>query len=271
MAKERDYVLGTHEAEVERLGLQHRIWRAKALDAWRRAGFTVGQTLLDVGSGPGFASVDLAGIAGPNGRVVSVDRSSHFLETLRQRSGQQNLRNIETHELDLDQDPLPPIEADGAWSRWVFSFVREPHALLEKVRGALRPGGTLVIHEYFDYQSWKLWPKSEVFEGFVQTVMKSWRAGGGEPDIALNLAIWLQELGFEIRSTRPHIEVVQPSDFFWQWPRAFIDTGTQRLVDIGYLTSQQGEAIREAFYSAERNPHAFVVTPAVLEIIAVKK
>lgn len=270
MAKERDYVLGTHDAEVERLSLQHRIWRAKALDAWRRAGFTVGQTLLDVGSGPGFASVDLAGIAGSEGRVVAVDRSRHFLETLRQRGARQNLGNIETYELDLDQDELPELQADGAWARWVFSFVRQPRALLEKIQGALRPGGRLVLHEYFDYQTWKLAPKSEIFEEFVRTVMKSWRVTGGEPDIATSLAVWLRELGFEIHSTRPHIEVIGPSDFFWQWPKAFIETGTQRLVDLEYLTAGQAAAIREIFESAEADPNSLVVTPAVLEIIAVR-
>src|SRR6266513_624084 len=55
-AAERDYVLGTHDDEVARLGLQHRVWRPRALDAWRRAQFTRGQTILDIGCGPGYAS-----------------------------------------------------------------------------------------------------------------------------------------------------------------------------------------------------------------------
>ena len=56
MTQERDYVLGTHDDEINRLGLQHSVWRPKVLDAWRRAGFTVGQTIIDVGSGPGHAT-----------------------------------------------------------------------------------------------------------------------------------------------------------------------------------------------------------------------
>jgi hypothetical protein len=31
-AKDRSYVIGTHEAEIERLGVQHRVWRAGVLD-----------------------------------------------------------------------------------------------------------------------------------------------------------------------------------------------------------------------------------------------
>lgn len=78
MTREKDYVLGTHDEEIERLGLQHRIWRSKATDAWQRADFTVGQTLLDVGCGPGYATLDLAEIVGPAGRVVGVDRAPFF-------------------------------------------------------------------------------------------------------------------------------------------------------------------------------------------------
>ena len=64
MAAERDYVLGTHEQELARLGLQHRAWRPVALDCWQRAGITVGKRVLDVGAGPGYAAVDLAEIVG---------------------------------------------------------------------------------------------------------------------------------------------------------------------------------------------------------------
>jgi hypothetical protein len=49
---DRDYVLGTHNEELARLGLQHRVWRPVVLDCWQRAGITVGKRVLDVGRGP---------------------------------------------------------------------------------------------------------------------------------------------------------------------------------------------------------------------------
>ena len=74
MAKERDYVLGTHEEEISRLGLQHRVWRPVALDCWQRAGVTVGSRVLDLGAGPGYAAVDLAEIVGSTGKIVALER-----------------------------------------------------------------------------------------------------------------------------------------------------------------------------------------------------
>jgi len=119
---ERDYVLGTRDDEIARLGLQHRVWRPRALDAWRRAGFSVGQTLLDVGCGPGFAALDLAEIVGPSGKVLAIDRSRRFLDATVAGCRQRGLHNVAPIELDLDEGTLPAIEADGAWCRWALAF-----------------------------------------------------------------------------------------------------------------------------------------------------
>src|SRR5207248_1035878 len=60
MQEERDYVLGTHDEELARLGLQHRVWRPVVLDCWQRTGGTVAKGVLEVGGGPGYAAGDAA-------------------------------------------------------------------------------------------------------------------------------------------------------------------------------------------------------------------
>jgi SAM-dependent methyltransferase len=268
MSVEKDYLLGTHDAEISRLGLQHRVWRSRALDAWQRAGFTVGQTLLDVGCGPGFASLDLADIVGPSGRIKAMDRSRRFLDVLAAACTQRSLQNIDTLELDLNDADLPLVEADGAWVRWVFAFVKHPRNLLARIRRSLRPGGSLVLHEYIDYSTWRLAPPCKEIEEFVQLVMKGWRADGGEPDIGLCLPQWLQEDGFTIQSLRPIIDVITPSSFTWQWPRTFLQVGLRRLVDLGLVDEKTSKTTWEAFEAREAQPHALMITPTVVEIIA---
>jgi ubiquinone/menaquinone biosynthesis C-methylase UbiE len=269
--QDRDYVLGTHDDEISRLALQHRVWRPRALDAWRRAGFTVGQTLLDVGCGPGYASIDLAEIVGPAGQVVAIDRSRRFLDALEATRIKHGLDNVVTHELDLDEANLPNVAADGAWCRWVFAFVKQPRDLLTRIGGTLKRGGVLVFHEYFDYSTWRLAPRLPEMEEFVSVVMESWRASGGEPDIGLDLPHWLEELGFEIKALRPIIDIIPASNFVWQWPKAFLHVGLRRLVDLGHLTSDRALAISQAFTASEGAPHTLMITPAVLEVIAVRR
>ena len=271
MSHDRDYVLGTHDDELSRLGLQHRVWRPRALDAWRRGGFTVGQTLLDIGCGPGYASVDLAEIVGPSGRIVAIDRSRRFLDALDATCLQRGLKNITTQEFDLDAAGPPAVGADGAWARWVFAFVKRPRDLLARVGGALKRGGVLVVHEYFDYSTWRMAPRSPEIEEYVQAVMASWRANGGEPDIGLDLPLWLEELGFATKTLHPIIDVVPATNFVWQWPAAFIQVGLRRLVELGHLTAERALAISEALAACEAAPNTLMVTPALLEIIAVRQ
>lgn len=203
--------------------------------------------------------------------MVALDRSRRFLQTLEAMRSERGLTNIEAIEVDLDGPEFPRIMADGAWSRWIFAFVKNPRALLIRIRDALNPGGTLALHEYFHYTTWRLTPRCPELEEFVQAVTRSWRDSGGEPDVGIDLPVWLQELGFELRSLRPIIEVVPPSSVLWRWPREFIEVGLQRMVELSYLSGARAAEIWKAFEAAEAAPHTLMVTPAVLEIIAVRR
>jgi SAM-dependent methyltransferase len=271
MHGEQDYVLGTHDDEIRRLGVQHRVWRPRVIDAWRRAGFRPGQMLLDVGCGPGYATLDLAEIVAPGGRVIAVDRSRRFLDALESERVRRGLTHVTIAECDLDLAGLPLTGADGAWCRWVLAFVQRPHDLVRRIHAALKPGGTLVAHEYFDYSTWRLAPRCEEFEEFVRIVMKSWRSSGGEPDIALDLPAWLESLGFRIRELRPIIDVIGPADPAWAWPREFFEVGLPRLVELGELSAARAQEIRAAFAEREARPGTLMVTPGVLEVIAERK
>lgn len=268
MSTEKDYVLGTHDDEITRLGLQHRVWRPRALDAWRRGGFTVGQTIIDVGCGPGHASTDLAEIVGSSGTIVAVDRSRRFLDSLDERCKRLGIGNVRAQECDFDESDLAIPPVDGAWGRWIFAFVKNPRQLLSRVTALVKPGGVVVLHEYLDYATWRLVPRCPAFDEFVRVVMKSWRGSGGEPNIGLDLSVWLGELGFEIVSILPIIDIVPPTNFVWQWPISFVDVNVTRLRDLGFLNDAQALAVRTAVREIEQHPHGRMVTPAVVEIIA---
>ena len=110
MREDNDYILGTHDAEIERLRLQHALWRPQVLDCWRRAGIGPGQTVIDIGCGPGFASIDLAEAVGPSGSVLGIERSPRYIEHARALCAARGLGNAAFRQRDvmtgaLDVDP----------------------------------------------------------------------------------------------------------------------------------------------------------------------
>lgn len=265
---ERDYVLGTHDEEVQRLGLQHRVWRATVLDCWQRAGINAGSRVLDVGAGPGYATLDLAEIVGAAGRVAAVERSARFAGFGRAACAARGLTQAEYHELDLMTDALPAGVFDAAWCRWVAAFVSSPELLLEKLAAAIRPGGVAIFHEYADYATWRFAPRRPLHEEFVQRVMSTWRASGGEPDIAPALLPMLSRHGFTVREAVPRIFCVRPADPMWRWPAAFVEVGLDRLVALGAADAAWAASARADFAAAAANPATRQMTPMVLEIVA---
>jgi SAM-dependent methyltransferase len=264
---ERDYVLGTGDAEIDRLRLQHAVWRADATAAWRVAGFRPGDTILDVGCGPGFASLDLSDVVGSDGRVVAIDQSRRFLDHLAAQCRARAVENVSVTQQDLASATLNGLRADGAWLRWILAFVPNPRRALECVVAALKAGGTIAIQEYFAYESWRLLPRDAEFEAFVSAVMKSWRARGGEPNVGLDIVPWLESMGLEIRSTRTITDVVTHSSHRWHWPTAFALSGLERLIELGDVTPAAGERMR-ARIQALRTEDAWMVTPGMIEVIA---
>src|SRR6202040_2648557 len=104
----------THDEEIERLGLQHLVWRRPMLDAWHRAGITRGSRVIDVGAGPGFATSDLADIVGPTGHILAVERSARFARAARDRCARRSARNVRIVELDLMHDAIEAGDFDAA-------------------------------------------------------------------------------------------------------------------------------------------------------------
>ena len=267
---ERDYVLGTNEEEIERLGLQHRVWRPTTLECWRRAGISIGSRVVDVGCGPGYATIDLAEIVGRTGEVFAIERSERFLKIAQHRCAANGLTNIRFRHADLMEDSLGETGYDATWCRWVACFVSDPQKLIKKISGVLRPGGVAIFHEYIDYKTWRFAPRRPGHESFVEEVMASWRANGGEPDVGAFLPQWLKAAGFAIIDIRPRILTISPNDYAWQWPASFIEINLERLQELGRVTSDWAESVRKEFAEAEADPTTICITPLFAEIIARK-
>lgn len=271
MTEDRDYLLGTHDAEVRRLGHQHRVWRPRVLDAWRRAGIRTGSTVIDAGAGPGWASLDLAEIVGPAGRVIALERSARFSEVMMSAATQRGFGDVITPRvIDLVEDDIGVERADAVWIRWVLAFIDRPADVVAKLAEALRPGGTIVIHEYLHYESMTVTPDDGSIAAFSKQVVDDWRASGGEPNVGLRLPGLLLDNGFRIRRMTPMVDVVQPDSLIWEWPGNWIRNYPAHLVETGKVSQDWADRVTRALDAATASPAAILVTPTVLEIVAEK-
>lgn len=266
--RESDYVLGTHDDEVARLGLQHRVWRNTVADCWHRVGITHGWRVIDVGAGPGYATADLAEIVGPTGAVLAIERSARFLEAARERCGRRGLENVQFREADLMDVSLGELGFDASWCRWVASFVSSPQKLIENIAGALRPAGLAIFHEYSDYETFCFMPRRPALESFRTEVRESWRASGGNPDVARELPQLLAEAGLRVVEIVPRVRTVSPRDYTWQWPKSFIEINVARLQELGRISDELAADILREFREADADPNSWFTTPMFLEIIA---
>lgn len=265
-----DYILGTHDAELLRLGLQHRLWSAQTFAFWERAEIGPGKTVLDLGCGPGYTSLDLAGLVAPGGRVVAVDAAERFIDHLRQRQVSLGFTNIESHVMDAQKLELAPASVDIVYSRWVLCFVSAPELVVEGIANVLRPGGVLAVQEYANYATQTLAPESAAFQRVVQAIIKSWRQRGGDPDIGLRLPAMMMKHGLRVESIQPLHRIARPSSPLWLWPTAFMRSFVPTLVAGGFLSEADRQAFEQEWTAHSNDETAFYWAPPVMEIIARK-
>ena len=267
---ERSYYLGTHDVEAWRLGVQHRVWRARTLDVWRRAGITDGSVVIDAGSGPGHATLDLAEIVGPSGRVHALDRSDNFRAAIEDGAAARGLSNVTLHNVDLVLDAIPASGVDAVFIRWVFIFIADPVAVLKKLAGALRPGSKFICHDYFDWGTMAWTPHRPILAEFVETAIRDWNASAGSIDVARKLLPALPDAGLKVIEANPIIFTATPRDFTWQWPKTFIPPHARRLAERGIVTDSWAGDVAREWAAAEADPKTIMTTPLLMEIVAEK-
>jgi ubiquinone/menaquinone biosynthesis C-methylase UbiE len=100
-----------------------------------------GDRVLDVGCGFGDASIKLAELVGPSGKVVGIDCCDAFLDYARQAA--KGFSNVSFMRGDAEI-ALPTNEYDFVFARFGTMFFANPVAGLRNMRKALRPGGRMV-------------------------------------------------------------------------------------------------------------------------------
>jgi SAM-dependent methyltransferase len=269
--EDNEYVLGTDAAELERLGFQHRLWAAPTVALWERAGFGRGSRLLDIGSGPGYATMELAQLAGAGGAVTAVDISRRFLSHLQSLHPPPGAAPIRTLVGAADNMEVEDSSIDGAWARWVLCFTPDPAAVVREAARVLRPGGSLAILDYCRYTTFTVAPPSTAIDRVIAAADESFRRSGGSGDVGLSLPRILTDSGFDVAHIEPVVRLARSGSPLWKWPETFFRGYLATLLELELLHRSEADAFLTDWDARSRDPHAFFLTPSMLGIVATRR
>jgi ubiquinone/menaquinone biosynthesis C-methylase UbiE len=123
--------------------------RQKPRELVQAMGLKRGMTVADVGTAIGYMLPFLSRAVGPNGKVLGEDIFDDYLAAAHQTVTNQNLSNV-TLIKGTEKDPsLPEAAVDEALVLDAYHHFDYPESMLAAIYKALKPGGKLVIVEYY--------------------------------------------------------------------------------------------------------------------------
>ncbi|MDQ3633520.1 MAG: methyltransferase domain-containing protein [Acidobacteriota bacterium] len=270
MSKNKEYILGSSEREIERLAYQNEVWFDATNDLWKKAEIGYGDSVVDLGCGPGFCTFPLSRLVGSEGHIFAVDSSDKFASLIENKINANNTKNISFHKNDAESLSLEDSSADIVFSRWLFCFLENPDKVLTEIKRVLKPNGKLIIIDYFNYRAANIFPQknalSELFKAYLQIVTDhkgSYNIGEILPELII-------ESGLQIESLTPICRIARPNTRIWKWVELFNEVSVPSLVEQGIWSEKQKTEFEAEWNKAKQNPAAFFFTPPMIGIIAKK-
>jgi arsenite methyltransferase len=157
-----------------------------------------GESVLDIGSGPGFLAHEMGRVVGPRGRVRGIDISESMVALARSRCADHSWVTIESGK--ADRLPFPDAHFDAAVSVQVYEYVDDISAALSEVHRVLRPGGRVAILDT-DWDS-IVWHTSDPAR--LGRILAAWDEHLVDPHLPRTLGTRLKQAGFRTQRCSVH-------------------------------------------------------------------
>ena len=109
-----------------------------------------GERILEIGPGTGLQSLHVAPQLGAAGRLDIVDIQQEMLQHVLRRARDQGIGSIVPTLADAHKLPFDDGTFDAAYLVTALGEIPDPVATLAELRRVLKPGGRLVVGEFFD-------------------------------------------------------------------------------------------------------------------------
>jgi len=146
-----------------------------------------GMTVLDLGCGPGFFSMEIAKMVGNAGKVIAVDLQEGMLEILKNKIKNTSIQNaIELHKCQKDRIGLSD-KVDFILLFYMLHEIPDKSTLFQELKRLLKPNAKILVVEP------KFHVKKNDFNNSILTIKRNGFDIIEEPKIFFSRSIVLRE------------------------------------------------------------------------------
>jgi len=238
------YTHGHHESVLR----SHRWRTVENSAAYLLPHLSAGQSVLDVGCGPGTITADIAVRVAP-GEVTAVEITDEALQLARDEVAARGIDNVRFAVADVHALDFPDDSFDVVHAHQVLQHVADPVLALKEMRRVCKPGGVVGVRDS-DYGGFRWFPESPVWEEWLRNYQSLATSNDGHPDAGRRLLSWALRAGFEAQDiTASASSWVFATDADRRWwagmwaDRTTVSTASRQYVDKGIASASELEAI----------------------------
>lgn len=150
--------------------------------------------ILDLGSGPGSITIDLAVVA-HQGKVIGGDQSAEVVQQAQRLAEERQVKNVSFQQMDGNQLPFEDGTFDIVYSHQTLQHVGNPVDILKEMRRVTKPGGIVAARDA-DYKSFAWYPEHPGLDRWMSVYQQVAKANGAQPNGGRYLPIWARSAGF---------------------------------------------------------------------------
>ena len=138
--------------------------------SYRQLAIRPGASVLEIGCGNGVDATILAGMTGPEGRVVGIDVSSTMLASARSRPAGSSAALPAYLQCDAGRLAFPDTTFDAVRADRVLQHTKDPAAVVREMARVTRPSGKIVVFE----ADWETFVLSPGERGVTRSILNFW-------------------------------------------------------------------------------------------------
>jgi ubiquinone/menaquinone biosynthesis C-methylase UbiE len=153
-----------------------------------------GQTMLDIGCGPGTITLDLARRIAP-GRVLGIDVAAAALEEAEAGRAGSGVDNVMFSVGDVYALDMPDGSFDIVHAHQVLQHLSDPVAALREMRRGVAPDGVVAVRDS-DYGAFTWAPADPRLDRWLELYHRLTERNQAEADAGRFLPRWVRDAGF---------------------------------------------------------------------------